>query len=70
VVNPVAVALSSHAIAFCDRAARHLEQARLLQLRGTPRQHNDSHELKRAERCPSVRRTRNALSAEHDLWSL
>lgn len=33
VANPVAVAQRSHAIASCDRPARHLEQARLLQLR-------------------------------------
>ncbi len=30
--------------------------------------HIDSHELKRAERCLPVRRTRNALPAEHIPW--
>ncbi len=29
-------------------------------------QHNGTLELKRAEHCPPVRRTRNAFPAEHD----
>ncbi len=30
--------------------------------------YNDSHELKRAERCPPVRRTRDAVFAGRDWW--